>query len=370
MKKVTSTLTSLLLCLYLSAQVGALETTGFNNPTGYVINPLDAADDYGQAIATHSDGRIIVAAFNTDKWFTLLRYMPDGTLDPNFGTSGVVKVRNSNDDAIAYAVKILSDNTILAAGYAWNPANSTFDIALVKLDEDGDPITTFGPQGNGWILTPVGSARDEARSIAVQADGKIILAGFSNMGANGNDFTVVRYSSNGILETGVGAFGGGTGMVTTSINGDDEAYSVAIQSTDQKIVVGGMSNASVTNSDVAVVRYNTDGSLDATPGNFGTGGIANLDLGNNGVGSTDEVYKLILQPDGKILMAGMSKGVSFSNYDVATIRLTTSGALDPAFNATGAIVNRSGSFTAAGIAIFNYGPSNTDEGARTIALQS
>jgi uncharacterized delta-60 repeat protein len=366
MKKVTSTLSTLFLCLYVSAQVGVLDG-GFNT-NGTIINPLDAADDYGQATATYTDGRVVVAAFSTDKWFTLLRYMPDGTLDASFGTNGLVKVRNSNDDAIAYAIKVLSDNSILAAGYAWNPANSTFDMALVKLDEDGDPITTFGGQGNGWILTPVGTARDEARSIAVQNDGKIVLAGFINNGTN-TDYAVVRYSSNGILETGPGAFGGGTGKVTTHINGDDEAYSVAIQA-DQKIVVGGISNASVTNSNIGVVRYNTDGSLDAAPGNFGTGGIVDLDLGNNGAGSTDEVYDIVLQPDGKIVMAGMSKGVSFSNYDFATIRLTTTGALDPAFNATGAIVNRAGSFTAAGIAIFNYGPSNTDEGSRTIALQN
>jgi uncharacterized delta-60 repeat protein len=367
MKKVTSTLSTLFLCLYVSAQVGVLDG-GFNT-TGTVINALNAADDYGQAVGTYSDGRVVVAAYNTDKWFTLLRYMPDGTLDASFGTAGQVKIRNSNDDAIAYAITVLSDNSLLAAGYAWNPANSTFDMALVKLDEDGDPILTFGPQGNGWILTPVGTARDEARSIAVQNDGKIVLAGFINNGTD-NDFAVVRYSSNGILETGVGAFGGGTGKVTTHINGDDEAYSVAIQSADQKIVVGGISNGSATNSNIGVVRYNTDGSLDAAPGNFGTGGIVDLDLGNNGVGSTDEVYDLALQADGKIVMAGMSKGVSFTNYDFATIRLTTTGALDPAFNATGAIVNRAGAFTAAGIAIFNYGPSNTDEGSRTIALQN
>jgi uncharacterized delta-60 repeat protein len=350
-----------------NAQVGVLDG-GFNT-TGYAINTVDAADDYGQAIATHSDGRVVVAAYNNDKWFTLLRYMPDGTPDLNFGTGGLVKVRNTNDDAIAYTVKILNDNTILVAGLAWNPANSSYDMALVKLDEDGVPIPTFGPQGNGWVLTPIGSASDEAHSLAVQADGKIVLAGFGNMGANSNDFAVVRYSSNGILETGVGAFGGGTGIVTTHINASDKALSVAVQSTDQKIVVGGTSNEGATGSNFAIVRYNTDGSLDNS--GFGTGGIADIDLGNGGAGSTDLGFKLALQPDGKILMTGMSKAVSASNTDIATIRLTTAGGLDGLFNPTGAIVGRTGGFTAAGIAIFNnHSVSNTDEGARTIALQS
>jgi uncharacterized delta-60 repeat protein len=369
MKKVTSTLSALFLCLYVTAQVGALNT-GFNT-TGIVTSSLNATDDYGTAVATYSDGRVLVVAFNTNQWFTLLRYMPDGTLDPSFGTGGMVMVRNSDDDASAWAVKILSDNSILAAGYAWNDANSGYDMALVKLDEDGDPVTSFGPQGNGWVLTAAaaGTARDEARSIAVQSDGKIVLAGYFNNGGN-RDFVVARYSSNGILETGPGGFGGGTGLVTTHINGHDEAYSVAIQPADQKIVVGGISNVGPFNTNIAVVRYNTDGSLDADPGNFGTGGIVDLDLGNNGTGSGDEAYKLLLQPDGKIVLAGMSKAVSATNFDVATVRLTTTGALDPAFNATGAIANRAGSFTAAGIALFNYGPTNTDEGARAIALQS
>jgi uncharacterized delta-60 repeat protein len=365
MKQVISTLTTLLLCLGATAQVGALDG-GFNTH-GHVTHALHAGDDHGDAIATHNDGRVIVAAYNTDKWFTLIRYMQDGTLDHSFGTGGVVKVRNSNDDAIAFAIKVLSDNTILAAGYAWNRANASYDMALVKLDESGDPITTFGPQGNGWVLTAIGSASDEAHSLAVQADGKIVVAGVGDMGVNSSDFAVVRYSSNGILETGVGAFGGGTGIVVTPINAIDNALGVAIQPADQKIVVSGTSNDNTNTSNVAVIRYNTDGSLD---GSFAAGGIADIDIANGGAGTKDIGNVLIIQPDGKIVITGMSKPLGTSNFDVTTIRLTTGGTLDGSFNPTGAIVGRTGSFSSPGIAIFNHGPSNTDEGTRTIALQS
>ncbi len=365
MKQIISTLTTLLLCLGATAQMATLDG-GFNTH-GHVTHSLHGGDDHGDAIAAHSDGRVIVAAYNTDKWFTLLRYMQDGTLDHSFGTGGIAKVRNSNDDAIAFAIKILSDNTILVAGYAWNPANSSYDMALVKLDESGAPITTFGPQGNGWVLTAIGSASDEAHSLAVQADGKIVLAGVGNMGATGNDFAVVRYSSNGILETGVGAFGGGTGKVVTPINGIDNALGVAIQPADQKIVVSGTSNDNTNTSNFAVVRYNTDGSLD---GGFAAGGIADIDIANDGAGTKDVGNVLAIQPDGKIVMTGMSKPLGTSNFDVTTIRLTTGGVLDASFNPTGAIVGRAGSFSTPGIAIFNHGPSNTDEGTRTIALQS
>ena len=353
-----------LLCLCTTAQPGALHG-GFNS-NGHVIHSLHDDNDHGDAIATHSDGRVVVVAYNTDKWFTLLRYLPNGSLDAGFGTGGIVKVRNSNDDAIAVAIKILSDNTILVAGYAWNRANSSYDMALVKLDESGAPITTFGPQGNGWVLTAIGPATDEAHSLAVQADGKIVVAGSGYNGTN-NDFVVTRYSANGILETGVGAFGGGTGKVVTHINAIDMAWGVAIQPADQKIVVSGTSNDSTIVSNVAVVRYNTDGSLDA---GFGSGGIVDIDIANGGTGTYDIGNVLAIQPDGKIVITGMSKPLGTTNFDVTTLRLTTVGALDASFNATGAIVGRSGGFSSPGIAIFNHGPSNTDEGARTIALQS
>ncbi|HEY1202436.1 MAG TPA: hypothetical protein VGE79_15710, partial [Niastella sp.] len=372
MKKVTSTFTLLLLCLYLSAQVGTLDD-GFNNPTGYIINSLNPGDDdWGTATAVHSDGRVLVAVYKkNDEWFTLVRYLTDGTLDLNFGNNGIAQLRyDPGDNASAYAIKILSDNTILVAGNSWNQATSSYDMALLKLDENGDPITTFGPNGNGWVLTPVGSSYDQAQSLAVQADGKIVLAGYGNMGANSNDIAVARYSSNGILETGIGAFGGGTGKVTTHINADDRGFSVAIQP-DGKIVVGGTSNYGSTGSNFAIVRYNTDGTLDASPGSFGAGGIIDLDLANGGAGSTDEGYSLALQADGKIVVAGRSEAVSAANNDVATIRLTTSGALDVNFNPTGAIVGRASSFTAAGIALVNnHTSTNTNDAARSVALQS
>ena len=156
---------------------------------------MDAADDYGHAIATHSDGRVIVAAFNTDQWFTLLRYMPDGTLDPNFGTGGLVKVRyDVDDDALAYALYIYPNNTILVAGTTWNEAGNTGrDFALTRLLEDGSVDATFGT--GGWAVTPTvsGKVTDEARSIAVQSDGKIVLAGFGTNGTD-NDYVVTRYS--------------------------------------------------------------------------------------------------------------------------------------------------------------------------------
>lgn len=370
MKKATSTLMALFLCLYVSAQVGVLDP-GFNNlgTPGYVTTSVDAGDDYGQAIATHADGRVVVALYTAEQYFTLLRYLPDGTPDPAFGTGGMVMLRQAtNNEGVAYAITVLSDNKILVAGSSYGAKKN---FALLKLEEDGTPDITFGT--NGWVITSIGSYFDEARAIAVQSDGKIVVAGTTELFANNSriyDFAVARYSASGVLETGMGAFGSGTGIVTTHINASDKALSVLIQK-DGKILVGGTSNSDATDENFAVVRYNSDGSLDAAPGSFGTGGIAEIDLANGGAGSTDEGYTLALQADGKILMVGMSIAVATAHNDVATIRLTTNGTLDATFNSTGAIVRRAGSFTAPGIAIINNNSvSNTDEGTRTIAIQN
>ncbi|WP_205512721.1 T9SS type A sorting domain-containing protein [Longitalea arenae] len=356
MKKVTSTLTALFLCLYLSAQVGALDPTFNPAPAGtpgYVINNIVPANsDYGQAIGTHNDGRIVVATYTTDEYMTIVRYLPDGSLDASFGTGGIVHLREdagAQNNAVPFAITVLSDNSILVAGFSYD---ATRDFALLKLQPNGTPDAGFGT--GGWVLTPIGSGHDEARAITVQSDGKIIVAGFSHNGTN-NDFAVVRYDANGNPD---GGFGTG-GIVTTAISGNDQATGVVVQQ-DGKIIAGGTSNIGA-NGNYTAVRYNTDGTLD---NGYGTSGIAIIDIANGGVaGSNDESNAIALQPDGKLVMTGESKAVAVTNNDIATVRLTTTGIPDASFNGDG---------DNDGIIIFDFAPGtvNSDEDGRSIALQS
>ncbi|WP_207513373.1 T9SS type A sorting domain-containing protein [Longitalea luteola] len=356
MKKVTSTLLALFLCLYLSAQVGTLDETFNPAPAatpGYVINNLHAANaDYGKAIATHLDGRIVVATYTTNEFMTLVRYLPNGTLDASFGTGGIVNLREDdaeNNNAVPFAITVLNDNSILVAGFSYD---ATKDFALLKLQQNGTPDPAFGT--DGWVLTPIGAGHDEARAITVQSDGKILVAGFSHNGTN-NDFAVVRYEADGDLD---GGFGTG-GIVTTAISGNDEAAGVAVQQ-DGKIIVGGTSNKGP-NGDYTAVRYNANGTLDNS---YGTGGIATIDIANGGAGSNDECYAMILQVDGKLLMTGESYPIAVTNNDIATIRLTTTGIPDATFNGDG---------NTDGIIVFDYATNptvNSDEDGRSIALQS
>jgi len=224
-----------------------------------------------------------------------------GSLDTSFSTDGKVTTAFGTSNDVATSVAIQSDGKIVAAGYSYNGAN--YDFALVRYNMDGSLDSTFGTGGK--VTTAFGTGDDGAKSVAIQSDGKIVAAGYSDNGAN-YDFALVRYNTDGSLDS---TFGTG-GKVTTAVGtGTDNAKSVAIQS-DGKIVAAGYSYNGA-NFDFALVRYNTDGSLDST---FGTGGKVTTAFGT----SNDEAYSVAIQSDGKIVAAGSSN--NGANYDFALVR--------------------------------------------------
>jgi uncharacterized delta-60 repeat protein len=198
--------------------------------------------------------------------------------------------------------------------------------------------TTFAV-GFGRISNlSVGTGNDEANDIAVQADGKIILAGTCSNGAN-KDFCVARLNTDGSLDSSfVGPGGTGNGKFMFAIGtGHDVAYSVAIQPIDQKIVLAGScANGDVI--DMCAARLNVDGSFDTSfVGPNGNGGGRFL----FSIGSRDDVARAIkVQPDGKIVVAGACSNASTpSGVDVVTnlasdfcaARLNTNGSFDTSF---------------------------------------
>lgn len=140
-------------------------------------------------------------------------------------------------------------------------AGDYYDFALARYNSDGSLSTTFNHTGK--LTTAIGALSDEADSVIQQADGKLVAAGNSHNGIN-KDFALVRYNSDGSLDTGFN----GTGKLTTAIGGADDYASSVIQQADGKLVVAGSSHNG-SNYDFALVRYNSDGSLDT--GFNGTG---------------------------------------------------------------------------------------------------
>ncbi len=286
---------------------------------GVVKTSIGSGNDYATAMEIQSDGKIVVAGYshNGSKYvFALVRYNVDGSVDEDFGSDGKVTTAIGSSDAAAYALAIQSDLKIVVAGVSSNGSNNDFTVA--RYNTNGTPDTSFGT--GGVVTTAIGSADDVANTLGIQADGKIVVAGYSRSGSN-NVFAVVRYESNGSPDESFGT----NGIVTTAIGASyDVAYTLGIQS-DGKIVVAGVTYKDIindSNNDFAVVRYESNGTLDT---GFGTGGIV-----TTAIGSEDDIaYALAIQSDGKILVAGTSN--NGSNNDFAIVKYTTTGSLDTTF---------------------------------------
>jgi uncharacterized delta-60 repeat protein len=298
---------------------GSLDNTFGTN--GIVTTPVGTSGDIAYSIAIQSDDKIVAAGYaggGSNSEFALVRYNSNGSLDNTFGTNGIVTTPVGTGGDEASSVSIQSDGKIVVAGSSWNGSN--YDFAVVRYNSDGSLDNTFGT--NGIVTTPVGTSADIARSVAIQSDGKIVAAGHINNGSN-DDFALVRYNSNGSLDNTFGTNGIVTTLVGTS---NDRAYSIAIQS-DGKIAAAGYS-WNVSDIDFAVVRYNSNGSLDIT---FGSNGIVTTPVGS----SVDIAYSIAIQSDGKIIAAGYS--LNIGNNDFAVVRYNSNGFLDNTFGINGII---------------------------------
>ena len=289
---------------------------------GRVTTPVLGALDEANSVAIQSDGKIVAAGRSQEgqhEYFALARYSADGSLDASFGGDGTVATSFLGGDTAAFSVAIQPDGKIVAAGEMSDPANfNRQQFALVRYNANGSRDTSFGG-GDGKVTSNLsGSVSDRAQSVVVQPDGKIVVAGRSY--ENGPSVGVIRYLADGSLDTSFSD----DGKVTTP--GVDEGNSVALQS-DGKIVVAGLHNTG-TSDDFALVRYNTDGSLDTS---FDGDGIVTTPV----LASTDEAKSIAIQADGKIVAAGSS--YNGSNRDFAVVRYNTDGSLDTTFDGDGKV---------------------------------
>jgi uncharacterized delta-60 repeat protein len=280
-------------------------------------------EDYANAVAVQPDGKVIVAgssSSNAGTFVTLVRYGRDGGLDPSFGSGGklVTPVGASNDTALALAVQ--SDGRIVVAG-STAQASTGNDFLVLRYLADGTLDASFG--SGGKVITSFSSDADRAMAVAIQPDGKIVVGGESQSGAStsGVDFALARYLPNGTLDP---AFGTGGKVVTaiSSHTGKDSIYALALPVVDgeQRILaVGGEGN-------FQAARYRANGQLDA---GFGSGGKVS-GLFNANIGAARSVALL---PGGQAVLAG-----SVVN-DFAAVQLSVQGTLDGSFGTGGRFVH-------------------------------
>jgi uncharacterized delta-60 repeat protein len=299
---------------------------------------------FAHNVAVQPDGRLLVVggAGNFDtSGFAVARYNPDGSLDGSFGHAGlVITTFPGYTGASATSVAVQADGSIVVAGSASISGDkmTRHVFAVARYADNGSPDESFG--NGGLVATDFDGTDAVGYSMAVQADGGIILAGTAGRPAH-YQFALARYASDGSLD---GSFGTG-GKVTTSFPGFQGAgaFSVAVQP-DGRIVAAGSAA-----SRFALARYASDGTLDDS---FGTGGLVTLSFGGTFVDAAESVA---VQADGSIVTAGYT---STTPTRFALARFGSDGRLDSSFGTGGQVTTAFPGFTGAeglGMAVQNDG---------------
>jgi uncharacterized delta-60 repeat protein len=276
-------------------------------------------EDWGSGIAIQPDGKIIVAGdtgdLNEVSDFAVARYNPDGSLDLSFDTDGIVTIDFYGYRDFAERAILQPDGKILVVGATWVDEITLDHLALARLNPDGSLDSSFDEDGKVYCYDFIWGF-----DLALQPDGKIIAAGFTNLGGPTNaDFALARYNPDGSLD----ATFDGDGMLTTDFdNGFDGATAIALQP-DEKIVVAGLHVP-----DAALARYNPDGSLDAS---FDGDGKLTFDFGGY-----DYPWAIERQSDGKLVVAGYAE--LNDEGDFAAARFNPDGSLDLSFGDDGIVV--------------------------------
>ena len=285
---------------------GTIDTIFGNN--GYVATPIGSLAN-ATAIKIISNDQPVIAGLgqvSSGTAFALARYNWNGTLDTTFNDNGIV-TQFIGSGACAYGITVDSSNRYVVAGTSI--INNAPIITVVRYNTNGTLDTSFG--NNGVAIKRIfGNAG--AYDVALQNSGKIIAAGYT-VNSGTREFGLVRFNTDGAVDT---TFGN-SGTITTAIGSDSCAYAMTVQPNNYIIAAG------VSNAKFALARYMTNGSLDTT---FGSGGIV-----TNSVGLIAQINDVALQNDGKIVAVG------FSDTSIALARYTTNGTLDSTFGLNGIV---------------------------------
>ena len=288
---------------------------------------------HATAVLTQPDGKIVAAGYggtSVDTDFTVIRYNQDGSLDSSFGGTGIVMTniagRTLSTDWVRGAA-IQSDGKIVVAGYTSPSGDPGYSIALVRYNQNGTLDSSFS--GTGIVKSTDSNRNKFGHAVALQLDGKILIAGAVNCinrSTAGNCTLLERYNSDGSLDS---SFSGpGTSRVDANTQG---AQGLVLQSVGKILVVGTKNSGN--GDELSVVRYKTDGQIDS---GFGNSGVATVAIGLE-VGSSNYGTSIALQADGSILVAGVAHTNSSNNHFSLT-KMMTNGAVDTSFGRLGSVV--------------------------------
>ncbi|MBL8309494.1 MAG: hypothetical protein JNL19_03630 [Burkholderiales bacterium] len=305
-------------------QPGTLDTTwALANPYGDGKRVTSiGTDDAAYGVAVQPDGKVVVAGtcrLGNKNEFCLARYSSSGTLDNTFGTGGIVHTDVGVSGSNAAGLRLQPDGKIVVAGVCY-AASGLADVCLARYTTVGALDTSFG--SGGKVLTSLVSSHDIANALALQIDGKIVLAGTCSSSVP-DDVCLVRYLSDGALDA---TFGSAGKVITPIGSHHDRAWAVALLG-DNKIVVAG--GCLVVGSQFCLARFDTNGALDSA---FGSGGKVIVAIGSE----QDEVRAIAVQPDGNVVVAGQCVVSGVFHFCLA--RFNPSGALDTTFGTGGSVI--------------------------------
>ncbi|HEV7733721.1 MAG TPA: hypothetical protein VGR62_16250 [Candidatus Binatia bacterium] len=298
----------------------ALAVAGALDPTfgagGVAITAFGPDYDYLDEIAIQTDGRIVVGGATLvggTLAFAVARYTDAGTLDATFGTGGVTTIDFGSTSDEVKAIAIQPDGKVVVAGRAIGD-----QFSLARLTPQGGLDPSF--DGDGKVTTST-NATNGAQAMLLQPDGKIVVVGGAGR------FSVVRYLPNGALDP---TFDGdGKAQINVGF-GSAEAKAVALQP-DGRLLVTGMGPT----QNFTVARITSAGVLDPT---FSGDGIATMDFAMTPTSTQDDAFAVLVQPDGRIVLGGWS--CQPDDCHVAMARLESDGDPDPTFSTDGKLLTR------------------------------
>lgn len=275
-------------------------------------------DDEANALVLQPDGKLVAAGFTSTnpnsslpRNFALVRYLPDGSLDPTFGGDGIVTTYLFSTDSVATALVLQPDGMLVAAGTIVGGMCTFFCMALVRYLPDGSLDEFFVNSVNspiGGIVTSRGLVSSgstvvmKASALLLQSDGKLVVAG---SGLGGGSFlekiALVRFLPDGHFDT---TFGG-HGLVLTDIGRDARATAL-VQQPDGSLVAAGIRNTGFSDQ-IVVVRYLPEPDEAELDSSFGRGdGIVITDIIRYSAIyiMANKASALVQQPDGKLVVAG------------------------------------------------------------------
>lgn len=295
------------------------------NGNGIIILTGPNGNCYGRDVKVQPDGKIIVLARITEPGrdsLAVYRFLDDGNPDHSFDVDGIATFDLGTRYQDCKTLALQQDGKILVGGYAGNE-NEMFDKFFVaRLNPNGKLDPTF--HGDGFVLTSVGESWTNIAKLLVQPDHKIVAVGYAVF--DGEDHVALaRYNSNGTLDL---TFQG-TGIVTASVSPTEDRGTDAVLQPDGKIVVSAYANSPATGkSEFAALRFSPDGTLDPT---FSGDGMLTIYQGDN----YNAAYAVALQPDGKIILGGSVHSGLSAGSNMGLVRLLPNGSPDLTFEGDG-----------------------------------